>query len=102
MLKCKDILYSDGNNNILITLVDGRCAVVNLEKGTVNIAILLDTFLKWENYDKIPTDKEKDLVVDIIEKPKKVYEYREEKKYLTDPATKKRYDEYKRQAGYKY
>mgnify|MGYP001790810626 FL=1 len=46
----KIIGIDDSRNNILVTLTDGRCALVDLERKGFVVEVLLGSFLKWMSF----------------------------------------------------
>jgi hypothetical protein len=45
----------DSKNSVLVTLVDGRCALVDLKKRVFVVEILLDSFYKWMEFPNSPS-----------------------------------------------
>lgn len=103
LLKFKEAII-DYDDQILCTLEDGRCALVDLKNETVVIEILLDSFMKWFPYGgNTNISKEKvELSKKIIETTDKIGCNYYAEKYLEDEQIKKQYDKLKQEAGYNY
>lgn len=105
MLKCKDVLYSNGIGWTLVTLEDGRCASVCIEDDNrgLYIALLLAEFLKWGSFNKQPTEEEIKKTIEVVEDENVPYkESRDAKRYLIDPKVKEEVDRVKKKYGYDY
>lgn len=105
LLKCKDILYSNGLGGILVTLEDGRCACVSIRDGKegMYITMLLAEFLKWGSFNKQPTEEEIKKTIEVVEDENVSYKESDgAKEYLTDPKEKEKWDRIKKKFGYDY
>lgn len=102
MLKFKKAILAYGDDQVLCTLKDGRCALVDIGKNSLCIEILLDSFLKWMIYTEPVTKEQRIKAKQVIESTNNIgYGYLA-KEYVIDNNIKKEFDELKRQAGYKY
>lgn len=71
MLKCKDIIgaeLKDYFKAVLITLEDGRCAMVNLETRVVFVGVYLFEFDRCGKYFNTPFYDRK-IIEEILKKP---------------------------------
>ena len=92
----------DSKNSVLVTLVDGRCALVDLKKRVFVVEILLDSFYKWMDFPNPVLDEDKEIIREIVEKPNGVGLGPLAKEYLTDEAVKRKFDTFKKETGYDY
>lgn len=103
MLKFKEVIIDYGGQ-ILCTLEDGRCVLVDLEKQSVVVEILLDSFTKWFPYGGNENVSKENILLakDIIETTKKIGYGPKSKDYLTNDKIKNFFDKLKEEAGYDY
>lgn len=102
MLKLKEVIAINDTGGAVVTLLDGRCAIVDINKRWVGVDMFIDTFLKWGAFDRKPTDSETESITRVIENPVRIEETRSAKAYLADPSEKKIDDEIKKRYGYNY
>ncbi|HEY4533880.1 MAG TPA: hypothetical protein VIG61_06950 [Fusobacterium sp.] len=102
MLKCKDIVCSDSHGSVLVTLEDGRCACVDTKTRNVFIDILLASFDRFGRYFTTDSFQDKDLVFDILKRPRKVRELGSSQEYLQDTHERAKWDKLKKEFGYNY
>lgn len=102
-MKFKEAMI-DYSGQILCTLEDGRCALVDLERKSVVVEILLDSFMKW-----FPYGGNTDISKENIELSKKIIETTDKigygpkaKDYLKNDKVKMLFDKLKKEAGYNY
>ena len=70
MLKLNKIIGVDeSKNNILVTLEDGRSALVDKERKGFVVEILLDSFYKWMSFPNEPTAEDRTEVIEILTNP---------------------------------
>ncbi len=102
-MKFKEAII-DYSGQILCTLEDGRCALVDLERKSVVVEVLIDSFMKWFPYggNKNVSKENIKLAKNIIETTDDVGYGPKAKQYLTDDKVKKFFDEIKKEVGYKY
>lgn len=102
MLKLKEIIAINDTGGAVVTLLDGRCALVDINRHGVGVDVFIDSFLKWGAFDRKPTDSEIESITRVIENPVRIDETRLAKAYLADPSEKKSIDRIKKQSGYNY
>ena len=98
LLKLKEIIASNDTGGAIVTLLDGRCAIVDINKRWIGVDMFIDTFLKWGAFDRKPTDSEIESITRVIENPVRIEETRDAKAYLTDPSEKNVIDRIKKQS----
>lgn len=87
---------------ILITLLDGRCALLDRENKVFTVEVLLDSFYKWMDFFKVDKNEYIDEVNNILENPTGYGFGPLAKEYLTDEKTRKFFDKIKKEANYNY
>ena len=92
----KIIGLNDTENSVLITLLDGRCALVDKKSRHVVVEILVDSFYKWMNFPNKPTNEDEVIIKDILKYPHDVGFGPCAKRYLTDEQTKQNFDKLKK------
>lgn len=97
-MKCKEAIFSNGSGGVLCTLEDGRCCVAYIKNDSLVIEILLDSFLKWQAFDEVPTEKEIKKAEYVIETTDKIYESALAKAYLSDVEVKETFDKIKKRS----
>lgn len=103
MLKLNKIIGVDeSKNNILVTLEDGRSALVDKERKGFVVEILLDSFYKWMSFPNEPTAEDQTEVTEILTNPKGFAFGPLAERYLTDEKLKHEFDAMKKEAGYAY
>ena len=103
LLKLNKVIgIDDSKNNILVTLEDGRCALVDRERRGYVVEILLNSFYKWMSFSEEFTKSDEDDVREILNNPKGVGFGPLSESYLSDPKLKQRFDEIKAELGYSY
>lgn len=103
MLKLNKIIGVDeSKNNILVTLEDGRSALVDKTRKGFVVEILLDSFYKWMSFPNEATIEDRAEVVEILKNPKGFAFGPLAERYLTDETLKKEFDTMKKEAGYFY
>lgn len=103
MFKLNKIIGVDeSKNNILVTLEDGRCALVDKERKGFVVEILLDSFYKWMPFPNEPTSEDQAEVIEILTNPKGFGFGPLAEEYLTDETLKHVFDAMKKDAGYAY
>ena len=103
MFKLNKIIGVDeSKNNILVTLEDGRCALVDKERKGFVVEILLDSFYKWMPFPNEPTAEDQAEVIEILTNPKGFGFGPLAEEYLTDETLKQEFDAMKKEAGYAY
>lgn len=103
MLKLNKIIGVDeSKNNILVTLEDGRSALVDKERKGFVVEILLDSFYKWMSFPNEPTSEDQTEVVEILTNPKGFAFGPLAERYLTDEKLKHKFDAMKKEAGDAY
>ena len=98
----KIIGIDDSRNNILVTLTDGRCALVDKERKCFVVEILLDSFYKWMSFPNEPTAEDQAEAVEILTNPEGFAFGPLAERYLTDEKLKHDFDVMKKDAGYAY
>ena len=89
----------DSKNSVLVTLVDGRCALVDLKKRVFVVEILLDSFYKWMEFPNSPSQDNLESVKKILEHPEGVGYGPLAEKYVVDPKVERDFDQIKKEAG---
>lgn len=103
LLKLNKVIgIDDSKNNILVTLEDGRCALVDRERRGYVVEILLDSFYKWMSFSKEVTKSDEDDAREILNHPNGVGFGPLSERYLSDPKLKQKFDEIKAELGYSY
>ena len=103
MLQVKKIIGPDvSDNSVLVTLLDGRCGLVDKERRNVVIEILVDSFYKWMDFPNLVSDEDKAIIREIVENPISVGFGPLAKEYLTDETVKRKFDTFKKETGYDY
>lgn len=92
----------DSKNSMLVTLVDGRCALVDLKKRVFVVEILLDSFYKWMEFPNYPSKDDIETAKKILEQPEGVGYGPLAEKYMLNPKVKSDFDKMKKEAGYHY
>lgn len=92
----------DSKNSVLVTLVDGRCALVDLKKRVFVVEILLDSFYKWMEFPNSPSKNDIESVKEILEHPENVGYGPLAEEYMVDSKVKRGFDQMKKEAGYNY
>ena len=92
----------DSKNSVLVTLVDGRCALVDLKKRVFVVEILLDSFYKWMEFPNSPSKDNLESVKKILEHPEGVGYGPLAEKYVVAPKVKREFEQIKKEAGYHY
>ena len=88
--------------NVLVTLADGRCALVDLKRRVFVVEILLDSFYKWMEFPNSPSEDDIDTVREILQHPENVGYGPLAEKYMSNPKVKSDFDKMKKDAGYNY
>ena len=88
----KIIGIDDSRNNILVTLTDGRCALV----------VLLGSFLKWMSFSDNYIEEDVDNVKSILANPQGVGYGPLAESYISDTKVKQEFDKIKKEIGYEY
>nr|DAO40556.1 MAG TPA: hypothetical protein [Caudoviricetes sp.] len=103
LLKLNNIIgIDDSRNNILVTLTDGRCALVDLKRKGFVVEVLLGSFFKWMSFSDNYTDADVAIIKSILAEPQGVGYGPYAERYLTDPKVKQKFDEIKKECGYEY
>ena len=98
----KIIGIDDSRNNILVTLTDGRCALVDLKRKGFVVEVLLDSFFKWMSFSDNYTEEDIDNVKSILANPQGVGYGSLAERYISDTKVKQKFDKIKKEIGYKY
>ena len=98
----KIIEADDMNNSVLVTLLDGRCGLVDKNFRNVVVEILVDSFYKWMDFPDNLSEEDIKLVKEILSNPNSVGFGPLAKEYLTDEEVKKRFDKFKKDMEYDY
>ena len=98
----KIIGIDDSRNNILVTLTDGRCALVDKERKGFVVEILLDSFYKWMPFPNEPTAEDQAEVIEILTNPKVFGFGPLAESYISDTKVKQEFDKIKKEIGYEY
>ena len=103
MFELNNIIGLDiARKNVLVTLVDGRCALVDLKRSVFVVEILLDSFYKWMEFPNSPSEDDIDTVKKILQHPENVGYGPLAEKYMLNPKVKSDFDKMKKEAGYNY
>ena len=98
----KIIGIDDSRNNILVTLTDGRCALVDKERKVFVVEILLDSFYKWMSFSDNYIEEDVDNVKSILANPQGVGYGPLAERYISDTKVKQKFDKIKKEIGYEY
>ena len=98
----KIIGLDDTENSVLLTLLDGRCALVDKKSRHVLVEILVDSFYKLMNFPNQASSEDEEIVKDILKNPHDVGFDPCAKRYLTDEQTKQNFDKLKKDMEYDY
>ena len=98
----KIIGLDDTNTSVLITLLDGRCALVDKKSRHVVVEILVDSFYKWMDFPNESSEEDEAIIKDILKNPHDVGFGPCAKRYLTDEQTKQNFDKLKKEMEYDY
>lgn len=98
----KIIGIDDSRNNILVTLTDGRCALVDLKRKTFVVEILLGSFFKWLSFSDNYTEEDVDNVKSILVNPQGVGYGPLAERYISDTKVNQKFDKIKKEIGYEY
>lgn len=102
MYKLNSVIGIDvAKRNVLITLQDGRCALVDLKKRTFVVEILLDSFYKWLEFYDVEKKYEKE-ILDILNNPNGYFIGPQAKQYIEQKETRDFYNKLKKEASYNY
>lgn len=103
LLQIKNIIGADiSDNSVLVTLLEGRCGLVDKKLRNVVIEILVDSFYKWMDFPNLVSDEDKVLIREIVENPNAVGFGPLAKEYLTDENVKEKFDNLKKAMDYDY
>ena len=103
LLQVKKIIGADDlNHSFLVTLLDGRCGLVDKEQRNVVVEILVDSFYKWMDFPNPVSDEEEAIIREIVENPNSVGFGPLAKEYLTDENVKRKFDSLKKAVNYDY
>lgn len=103
MLELNKIIgLDDTENSVLLTLLDGRCTLVDKKSRYVVVEILVDSFYKWMNFPNQANSEDEEIVKDILKNPHDVGFGPCAKRYLTDEQTKQNFDKLKKDMEYDY
>ena len=103
MFELNNIIGLDiARKNVLVTLVDGRCDLVDLKRRVFVVEILLDSFYKWMEFPNSPSEDDIDTVRKILQHPENVGYGPLAEKYMSNPKVKSDFDKMKKEAGYNY
>ena len=92
----KIIGIDDSRNNILVTLTDGRCALVDLKRKGFVVEVLLDSFFKWMSFSDNYTEEDIDNVKSILANPQGVGYGPLAERYISDTKVKQKFDKIKK------
>lgn len=98
----KIIGINDSCDNILVTLTDGRCALVDLKRKGFVVEVLLDSFFKWMSFSDNYTEEDIDNVKSILANPQGVGYGPLAERYISDTKVKQKFDKIKKEIGYEY
>ena len=98
----KTIGVDISDNSVLVTLLDGRCCLVDKKLRNVVIAILVDSFYKWMDFPNPVSDEDKEIIREIVENSNDVEFGPLAKEYLTDENVKRKFDSFKKEMDYDY
>lgn len=103
LLQIKKIIGADiSDNSVLVTLLDGRCGLVDKERRNVVVEILVDSFYKWMDFPNPVSDEDKEIIRKIVENPNSVGFGPLAERYLTDENVKRKFDSLKKAVNYDY
>ena len=103
LLQVKKIIGADvSDNSVLVTLLDGRCGLVDKKLRNVVIEILVDSFYKWIDFQNPVSEEDKEIIRKIVENPNDVGFSPLAKEYLTDENVKRKFVSLKRAMDYDY
>ena len=103
LLQIKMIIGADvSGNSILVTLLDGRCGLVDKKLRNVVIEILVDSFYKWMDFPNPVSEEDKAIIREIVKNPNDVGFGPLAKEYLTDENVKRKFDNLKKAMDYDY
>ena len=103
LLQIKKIIGADiSDKSVLVTLLDGRCGLVDKERRNVVVEILVDSFYKWMDFSNPVSDEEEEIIREIVENHISVGFGPLAKEYLTDETVKRKFDNFKKETGYDY
>lgn len=92
----KIIGIDDSCDNILVTLTDGRCALVDLKRKGFVVEVLLDSFFKWMSFSDNYTEEDIDNVKSILANPQGVGYGPLAERYISDTKVKQKFDKIKK------
>lgn len=95
----KIIGIDDSRNNILVTLTDGRCALVDLKRKGFVVEVLLDSFFKWMSFSDNYTEEDIDNVKSILANPQGVGYGSLAERYISDTKVKQKFDKIKKKSA---
>ena len=98
----KIIGLDDTENSVLLTLLDGRCALVDKKSRHVVVEILVDSFYKWMNFPNQASSEDEEIIKDILQNTTEAGFGPLAKEYLTDEDVRKRFDKLKQDMEYDY
>lgn len=98
----KIIGVDESKDNILVTLEDGRCALVDKERKCFVVEILLDSFYKWLSFSDNYIEEDVDNVKSILANPQGVGYGPLAESYISDRKVKQEFDKIKKEIGYEY
>lgn len=103
LLQIKNIIGADiSDNSVLVTLLDGRCGLVDKELRNVVVEILVDSFYKWMDFPNPVSNEEEEIIREIVESTNSVGFGPLAKEYLTDENVKRKFDSLKKEMEYDY
>lgn len=98
----KIIGIDDSRNNILVTLTDGRCALVDLKRKAFVVEVLLGSFFKWMSFSDNYIEEDVDNVKSILANPQGVGYGPLAERYISETKVKQKFDKIKKEIGYEY
>ena len=98
----KIIGIDDSRNNILVTLTDGRGALVDVNRRGFVVEILLDSFYKWMSFSDDFTEEDVSNVKAILANPEGIGYGPLAEEYVVNSKIKRDFDEMKKEIGYEY
>ena len=103
MFELNNIIGLDiARKNVLVTLVDGRCALVDLKRRVFVVEILLDSFYKWMSFSDDFTEEDVSNVKAILADPAGIGYGPLAEEYVINSKIKRDFDEMKKEIGYEY
>ena len=93
----KIIGIDDSRNNILVTLTDGRCALIDVNRRGFVVEILLDSFYKWMSFSDDFTEEDASNVKAILEAPEGIGYGPLAEEYVINSKIKRDFDEMKKE-----